>query len=383
MITAFTAQSAILSDGEISEPVILLVEDGLVLQCGARDAFEVPADVRFVDLGDALLAPAFLDVHCHGSAGHDVMAASTEGERDMAAFLAQHGVARFLATTVTAPVDATLAALERLADWCERPPSSNARPAGIHLEGPFISHGKRGVQPDEHIHLPSIELFDRFFGAARGHIRLMTIAPEIPGALELIRHATARGVRVSLGHSEATAAQGRAGIASGAVSATHCFNAMRGFDHREPGLLGLVLDQRDLCAEIICDGHHVSDEAIRLYAATKPADRRILITDAISATGQGDGHFRLGELEVTVAGDKAMLDGKLAGSVLTLDRGLQRFLAATGLPLYEAAIAAAQNPAAMLGLVCRLEPGASADFVALASDGRLLASYLNGELVGA
>jgi N-acetylglucosamine-6-phosphate deacetylase len=211
----------------------------------------------------------------------------------------------------------------------------------------------------------------------------MTLAPEIPGALDLLRHAISRGVRISIGHSDALAVQARASIAAGATSSTHAFNAMRGFEHREPGLLGVVLDDQNLFAEIICDGHHVAPEAIRLYARSKPHDRRILITDAISAAGEGDGKFRLGELEVTVADGRAMHDGKLAGSVLTMDRGVEHFLAATGLPVSHAAHAAGRNPAAMLGLDSRdLAAGARADINIVAPNGRLLATFLGGQRVG-
>jgi N-acetylglucosamine-6-phosphate deacetylase len=164
---------------------------------------------------------------------------------------------------------------------------------------------------------------------------------------------------------------------------------MRGLDHREPGLLGAVLDEQSLFAEIICDGHHVSPEMIRLFARAKPHDRRILITDAISATGKGDGQFRLGDLEVTVADGRAMHDGKLAGSVLTMDRGVEHFVAATGLPLAEAVHAAGRNPAAMLGLDHNnslhraagldLAAGARADINAVAPSGRLLATFVGGQ----
>jgi N-acetylglucosamine-6-phosphate deacetylase len=383
MITAFTAGAAITPQGAIADAV-LLVQDGTVAAFGPASAIATPAKATVVPLGSATLSPAFVDVHCHGSAGHDVMQASAEGEREMAAFLAAHGVGRFLPTTVTADVETTLRALERMANWITRRTEQTlpgARPVGIHLEGPFISHAKRGVQPAEHIQPPSVELFDRFWQASQGHIRLMTLAPELPGALDLLRHAADLGVRVSLGHSNATAKETQQGIAAGAASATHCFNAMRGFDHREPGVVGAVLDCGELYAELICDGHHVSDEAIRLFARAKPADRRILVTDAISATGQGDGQFLLGQLQVQVAAGKAMLDGKLAGSVLTMDLGVQNFARVTALPLAQAAQAASQNPAAMLGLPAGLAVGSAADFVVLGHGGRLMATYLAGEAV--
>jgi N-acetylglucosamine-6-phosphate deacetylase len=362
----------------------VLIEDRRIVRSDAL--LDLPRGAQLHDFGDALLLPAFLDVHIHGSSGHDVMEDSPSGQIAMQKFLAAHGTARFLPTTVTAPVEKTLRALEVLADWIEKNASSEepvARPVGIHLEGPFISHAKCGVQPVAHMQLPSCELFDRFWQAARGCIRLMTIAPELPGALDLIRHASARGVRVSLGHSDATAEQTRNGMAAGAVSATHTFNAMRGFEAREPGLLGVVLDSRELYAELICDGHHVAPEATRLFAACKPRERRILITDAISATGEGDGEFQLGPMQVTVAGDRAMLDGKLAGSVLTLDRAVRRFASEARLPLEEAAMAAGLNPAAMLGLESGMDAGSRADFVVLGETGELRATFVGGELVAA
>jgi N-acetylglucosamine-6-phosphate deacetylase len=383
MLIALRAAHAVTPERVLPDPV-LLAEDGRIVRLGATKEVETPPGARVHDFGDAVLAPAFFDVHIHGSAGHDVMQDSPSGQRAMCEFLARHGTARFLATTMTAPMDATLRALEHIAGWIEASAEENgprARPVGIHLEGPFLSHAKCGAQPSEHIQPPSIEVFERFWQVARGHIRLMTIAPELPGALDLIRHAAGRGVRVSLGHSDATAKQARAGIAAGAESAAHTFNAMRGFTHREPGMLGTVLDSRELYAELICDGHHVAPEATRLFAAAKPRDRRILITDAISATGRGDGEFALGQLHISVEGDRASLNGKLAGSVLTLDGGVQRFVSEAGVPVDDAAMAASANPAAMLGLPGGMQVGARADLVVLGKDGVLQATFLNGELV--
>src|ERR1019366_6307589 len=180
---------------------------------------------------------------------------------------------------------------------------------------------------------PSCVTFDRLYDATEGHVRLMTLAPELPGATELAAHATARGVRVSVGHSNATAAETRACIASGAVSATHTFNAMRALDHREPGILGTVLTNDDLFAELICDGIHVAPEMVKLWWKAKGAERAILVTDAMSATGMPDGEYHLGGFAVEVSHGRAMARGVLAGSVLTLDRALANFLEFTGAPL--------------------------------------------------
>jgi len=240
------------------------------------------------------------------------------------------------------------------------------------------------VQPAEHLLAPDIALFDWFFDAAKGHIRLMTVAPELDGAVELIRHATARGVRVSLGHSDATAAEARAAIAAGAVSATHTFNAMRPLHHREPGILGVVLTDDSLYAELICDGIHSKPEMAKLWRRAKGPERGILVTDAMSATGMPEGEYRLGGLAVRVANGRAMLGETLAGSVLTLDRAVINFVAFTGAPVEDALRMATANPAAMTGMGCdvgRVAAGGPANLVAVDATGRLVAAILNGEVV--
>jgi N-acetylglucosamine-6-phosphate deacetylase len=336
-----------------------------------------------------MLAPAFLDVHIHGAAGHDVMEATPEALSAVGGFLATRGTGAFLATTVTAPLDATLRAVAGLARLIEKPELIEARsskdqpvalPVGIHLEGPFLSHAKCGVQPREHMLAPDIATFDRLFEAAEGKVRLMTLAPELPGAVELTAHATARGVRVSLGHSNAIAAETRAAIGAGAISATHTFNAMRALDHREPGILGVVLTTDSLYAELICDGIHTAPEMVRLWYRAKGPDRGILVTDAMSATGMPDGEYQLGGFAVQVANGRAMARGVLAGSVLTLDRALMNFLEFTGARVEEALRLLTVNPAAMTGLASSIAVGEAADLVAVDRKGKLIASMVGGRL---
>jgi N-acetylglucosamine-6-phosphate deacetylase len=315
--------------------------------------------------------------------GHDVMEATPAALDAMGSFLAAHGTGSFLATTVTAPLDATLRSLSGLAKLLAQPPvSGRAQAVGIHLEGPFLSHTKRGVQPAEHLLAPDIATFDRLFEAAEGRIRLMTLAPELLGAVELTAHATARGVRVSLGHSNATAAETQAAIAAGAVSATHTFNAMRPLDHREPGILGTVLTNDALFAELICDGIHVDPEMVKLWWRSKGAERAILVTDAISAAGMPDGEYRLGEFAVQVANGRATANGVLAGSILTLDRALTYFMEFTGAPLEQALRLITVNPASMTGLgdqAGSLAVGEAANLVALDGAGKLVGSVVNGQ----
>ena len=382
MRTVITAEK--LWDGAslLDHPVIV-IEDGRIDSMGTRAAGELPGPARILNYPGATLAPAFLDVHTHGAAGHDLMEATPQALNAIGGFLASRGVGGFLATTVTAPLDATLRALSGLAKLLAAPPSTaQARPLGIHLEGPFLSHLKRGAHPPEYLLAPDIAVFDRLFEAAEGHVRLMTLAPELPGAAELAAHATARGVRISLGHSNATAAETRAAIAAGAVSATHTFNAMRPLDHREPGILGAVLTDDSLFAEIICDGIHVAPEMVKLWWRAKGPKRGILVTDAMSATGMPDGEYLLGGFPVQVARGRAMAGGVLAGSVLTLDRALANFVAFTGAPLELALRLLTVNPAAITGLgdeAGTLAVGKPANLAAVDAAGRLVASILHGE----
>ena len=352
---------------------------------------DISSDPTALAREEDTLTSAFFDIHTHGAMGQDVMSASPAELREIQHFLARRGVAQYLPTTVTASTNSTLRALESFANAIEAEPQPlQAQPRGIHLEGPFLSHVKRGVHPEDYLQKPSIELFERFQQAARGHIRLMTIAPELSAATDLIAYATSLGVRCSLGHTNALASEARAGIEAGASSATHTFNAMRALNHREPGVLGVTLDSERLYAELICDGIHVAPELVRLWFRSKGIDRAILVTDAMSATGMPDGRYKLGELDVDVADGRAMLAGDLergahtlAGSVLTMDRAVANLRQFTGATLSEATRLASHNPAAMLGRpeLTRLAPGTPANLNRFDASGHLVATYLQGELV--
>jgi N-acetylglucosamine-6-phosphate deacetylase len=364
---------------------LVVIRDRQIDAITTRDASEIPSEARVLDFPGATLAPAFFDVHIHGAAGHDVMEATPQALESMGHFLALRGTGGYLATTVTAALDETLRALSGLARLLAKPPSPGiARPLGIHLEGPFLSHAKCGVQPVEHMLTPSTHIFDRMFDAAEGYVRLMTLAPELPEAIELVKHATRRGVRVSVGHSNATAAETQAAVAAGAVSATHTFNAMRALDHRELGILGTVLTSDALFAELICDGIHTQPEIVQLWWRAKGPERAILVTDAMSAAGMPDGEYQLGGFAVQVADGRAMARGVLAGSVLTLDRALSNFVAFTGATVEQGLRLLTSNPAAMTGLgkqVGSLAVGLPANLVAVDSAGRLAGSLVGGQLV--
>lgn len=364
---------------------VLLVEDGMVASVSTRDSVDFSSHDHVLDFGNATLCPAFFDIHFHGAAGHDVMEATSEALSMIGTFLASRGVGAYLPTTVTAPLDVTLRAVNALAKEIARPPmEGQARPVGIHLEGPFLSPSKRGVHPENLLLAPDVAVFDRLFEAGEGHIRLMTIAPELPGAVELTAHAVSRGVRVSVGHSNATANETHAVIAAGATSATHTFNAMRPLNHREPGILGTVLTEDALFAELICDGVHTAPEMARLWWRAKGVERAILMTDAMSACGMPDGEYQLGGFSVQVSQGRAMAGGVLAGSVLTMDRALSKFIAFTGATVAQGARLLTANPAAMTGIadgVGSVGVGQPANFVALGPEGQLIGSFLRGKRI--
>ncbi len=375
MSHTLTARRLLTTTGEIEYPVIT-VEGGLIREIVGGEP----------NASGETLTPTFLDIHVHGACTHDFMA-STPGEIDeVGRFLARHGVGHYLPTTVTSPLDLTLRALDTLATAIEAGGAADdakAIPMGIHLEGPFVSHIKRGVHPAGCILEPSVALFERFQQAARGHIRLMTLAPELPNALELIEYAARTGVRVTMGHSNATAAQTLAGIAAGATSSTHLFNAMRPLDHREIGIVGTILDRDDVFAEAICDGVHVDPAIIRLWLKVKGKDRAILVTDGMSATGMPDGTYMLGDFPVEVRNGVCLSGSTLAGSVLTMDRAVENLQKFTGSSLAVAVRLASRNPAAMLNLpdVGSVEAGQPANFNVYNETGARMGSYFRGQVL--
>src|SRR5258708_7825772 len=288
-----------------------------------------------------------------GGGGHEGMEADVVGLSEIAGLLVRHGVTSYFPTTVTAPDDATLRALAALADAIDvaagdRDPVGRprgARPLGIHLEGPFLSHARRGVHPPEDLREPTLARFDRIWQAARGHIKMMTIAPELPGALEVIAEAARRGVCVSLGHSDADFAATLRGIEAGGRHATHTFNAMRALGHRDPGILGAVLTDTRVSADIIADGIHSDPAIVRMFLKLKGAEQSVLITDGMAATGMPDGRYRLGSLEVEVKDGRCTSGGSLAGSVLTMDRAVRNVMAFAGWALANPVRLAPPDPA--------------------------------------
>ena len=371
---------------ESIELPILAVEEGIVVSVASRTSTDVPEGAQHLDFPDLVIAPGFIDVHVHGGAGHDVMQDDPSGRVAFEKAMAKHGVTSYLPTTVTASMDRILGALDRLGNVITAEETQHAhigaRPLGIHLEGPFISAAKCGVHPTQHLIAPTMELFQKMWEASGQTLKMMTIAPELPGAPEVIREARKSGVLTSIGHSNATFDQAKLGIDAGAASATHTFNAMRELNHREPGILGAVLSRDDVMADIIADGVHVAPAVVDVFLKAKGLDNAILITDAISATGMPDGTYQLGPFQVQVRGDRAEYEGKLAGSVLTLDRAVRNVMKFGDWKLQQAVILATRNPAQLIQAERKgnIAAGMDADLVFLTSDGEVAHTMVGGRM---
>jgi N-acetylglucosamine-6-phosphate deacetylase len=368
---------------EIADAAILLRE-GLIEAIGPRAGVSLPSGGVEIRATDKTAVPGFIDIHIHGAGGHDVMEATDTALHAVTRKVAPFGTASLLATTVTASLEDTCRAAEGIARFLTQQHASmdsGAEVLGIHFEGPFISSVRRGVHPAEWIQSPSTDLLERFLQAAAGNARLLTIAPEVPGAVPCMEAALKAGLVVSLGHTDANYEQTRFAIARGARSATHVYNAMRPFTHRDPGVIGAVLTSAEINAELIADGVHVEEGAIKLLLQAKGAERIILVSDGLSATGMPDGKYVLGGFEITVTnGICRNAAGVLAGSTLTLDRAL-RNVVSFGVPLGNAVRMLTLNPASLLGIEFKkgsLRVGADADVLLLDEKLRVTNVWVRG-----
>ena len=368
---------AIWTPDEELRPGWVRISGGRVAALGAGPPPEAPT----LAAPERTLAPGYVDIHMHGGFGHDLMAGRSAVSA-LSAALPRHGCTSFLATTVTATWDQTLEAVAELAQAVADPPDG-ARPVGLHLEGPFLNPLRRGMQDERHMRSPSAADVAALLEAGRGHVRTMTLAPELPGGTEVIPQLAGAGVRVAMAHSDASYDQARAAADAGARHVTHCFNAMRPLHHRDPGLVGAALDDPRLTVEAIADGVHVHPAALRLLWHVKGWRRMALVTDAMQGAGAPEGLYRFGGREVRVRDGQARLaDGTLAGSVLTMDAAV-RNMAAGGVPPREAVGMATQTPAEIAGLegIGRLVVGARADLIALDPDLRVAWTMVGGRVV--
>jgi N-acetylglucosamine-6-phosphate deacetylase len=361
--------------------ITVTLSGGRITEVASTDNSVKPLDGD-IDARDCILLPGFIDIHVHGGAGRAIMEGSREAQDAVALHLARHGVTGFLPTTITGPWEEQAAAVAVAAEAMRSPANGQLGAAvlGVHLEGPYINPKKKGAQPPQFILSPDWQDLQNHLGDNAGALKVVTLAPEMEGAADLIRFLTHRDVIVSIGHTDATHAQVCTAIDLGARHVTHCFNAMRAMESREPGVVGATFGRAELTAELIWDNIHVHPGSCRALVNAKGANSVILISDGIPGAGMPEGYsFSLGDLPVTIHEGAARLpDGTLAGSLLTLDRA---FANASEFSLPQRSAMTSRNAALALGLGHRkglVAPGFDADLTILNPDGTVAMTFVNG-----
>lgn len=377
----YIAPDDVLAPEPLPGGAAVLVREGRIVGVGAAGELPCPPGAQVVSGEGLLLAPGFIDLQLNGGFGFDF----TERPAsiwDVGAQLPRYGVTAFLPTIISAPLAVVREAQRVL---LAGPPNGyrGATPLGLHLEGPFLNPKKRGAHNPAHMRLPDLESIEGW-SPERG-VLMVTLAPELPGAIEVIKALAERGVLVSAGHSAATWAEANAGVEAGARYGTHLFNAMSPLDHREPGLPGALLASEAVTVGVIADGVHLHPSVVSLAWRAKGAAKVSLVTDAMAALGMPPGTYRLGDNDVTVDGCSARLDdGTLAGSLLSLDAAVRNAVAFTGCSLHEAISCVTSVPADLLALDQsrgRIAEGCVADMVLLTPELQTAATIIGGEVV--
>lgn len=334
---------------------------------------------------DAIVLPGFIDEHIHGAGGSDTMDGTLEDLRTIATTVAKEGTTGFLATTMTQSPENITKALSAVKEYKEKAFADGAEIIGVHLEGPFIAPAYKGAQPLEFVAKPDIAVFDKYNLASGNNIKIVTIAPEMEGAQELIKHMSEQGVIASIGHSGAKNNDILQAIEMGAKNITHTYNAQGGLHHREIGVVGTALSEDTLNCEMIADCIHVSVPAMKLLAKSKPYGKLTLITDAMRAKGMPDGESELGGQVVIVKnGEARLVDGTLAGSVLKMNVAIANVVNKVGLPIEKAVDCATIIPAKSLGIdsdVGSIKVGKKANFAVLDKEFNVLLTIRNGEII--
>ena len=348
----------------------IIVEKGKILEIKNEEEINklMLNGTEVIEAKNKFVVPGYINIHVHGGGGSDVMDGNYEAINQIAITHSRFGTTAFLPTTMTMSKDKIIRSLRSICEAVKKG-TAGAEILGIHMEGPYINPEKKGAQKEDDIKKISIEEFLEFNQASGNLIRLVTIAPEMPGAIALIKYLYKQGIVASVGHTNATYVQTQAGIQAGLSHVTHTFDAMRGLHHREPGVVGAALTSPELTVEIIADGIHIHPIVLKILTKIKEGEKIVLITDAMRAAGMPEGVYDLGGQEVTVKKGRARLkDGTLAGSVLTMDKAVKNMVNKVGIQLPKAIQMASFNPARSIGIDDKkgsLEPGKDADIVIL------------------
>ncbi len=377
-------KAALLTPFVMFDEATVLVKDGKILAAGPAEQVSIPGDFREVPLEGLMIAPGFIDQHVHGGGGAAVMEGTTAKLIEVARFHVTHGTTTFLAST-TSSTREHLATVAKAYAGINTKSYKGARCLGLHLEGPFLSPQYYGVHSRDALRKPELEEVLNLHRLSDFGVRMITLAPELPGAMELAASLVDKRVLCAIGHSDADYETTITAITKGFNCITHCFNQLRPFHHREPGVLGAALLRPELTMELIADGIHLHPAVLELVLKTKGPENIILVSDAMSPTGMPNGKYQTSEGELTLyKGSLTNHDGHLAGSALTLERAVKNFMDFTGCELTDALRMVTYNPARYLGINKRkgsLYPGKDADLVALTPDLEVVMTMVEGEVI--
>ncbi|MGG4450250.1 N-acetylglucosamine-6-phosphate deacetylase [Brevibacillus porteri] len=380
----YALKGNLVADGQELHNGLVVVGNGKITYVGKADEYGKALPNHVVTVEDGWICPGFVDMHMHGIDGYDTMDGTPKSLQAISTALARHGVTSFLATTMTAPYDQLEQVLVNIAQN-SREGLPGAQAIGIHLEGPWINPRYKGAQKEENIAIPKLDAVQKLYGLSEGLIKVVTIAPEQPEALEAIAWLKERDVIVSAGHTGATFAQATEAVDAGVRHFTHCFNAMTGLHHREPGVVGAAMYHEQLSTELIADGIHVHPAVMKILYRVKTAERLALVSDSMRAAAMGEGTYDLGGQEVHVHDNQAKLaDGTLAGSILTLNRAVGNMVTLSGVALPEAVEMASHTPASILGFSDRkgrLAAGYDADITVLNTQFDVTMTFVAGKEV--
>lgn len=376
----FLQNTTLLTPGERIEAAAISIQDGIVARVGSQAGITPAQGDEILDASGLLVVPGLIDLQINGAFGEDFTQDPGCIWR-VGAQLVRYGVTAFLPTIITSPLEA-VARAQAVIQQGPPPGYQGARPLGLHLEGPFLNLQKKGAHPPAWLRLPDLPAIENW--TPQQGVRLVTLAPELPQALALVRSLCQRGIVVSAGHSMATFDQAQQALQAGIGWGTHLFNAMPSLGHREPGLAGALMTAGTVPVGLICDGLHIHPALVAVAWRAKQPHGLILVTDAMAALGMPPGRYRLGDMDVLVDGNSARLaDGTLAGSLLTLPQAVRNLVDFTGCSLEEALATATRLPADLLGetRLGRVAPGCTADLTLLTSDLQVAATIVGGQVI--